>query len=173
MVSFYFIKNRKYAALPSPGLCLPLVGHIYKLITDEAKKDPVKSLWNLWKKYQRNGMMHFRLFNLDVVYVGDFDTLKYIYNHPECQERLIENIIEVRKEERMLKSRDVTGVIMSEGKIWSEQRRFTLRTLRDFGFGKIGKLLLHQNIFATQDWVAFMSQPYWVEVKVEVELRLI
>ena len=24
-----------------------------------------------------------------------------------------------------------------------------------------------------QDWVAFMSQPYWVEVKVEVELRLI
>ena len=24
-----------------------------------------------------------------------------------------------------------------------------------------------------QDWVAFMSQPYWVEVKVEVELTLI
>ena len=23
-----------------------------------------------------------------------------------------------------------------------------------------------------QDWVAFMSQPYWVEVMVEVELRL-
>ena len=26
---------------------------------------------------------------------------------------------------------------------------------------------------AIQDWVAFMSQPYWVEIKVEVELRLI
>ena len=24
-----------------------------------------------------------------------------------------------------------------------------------------------------QDWVAFMSQPYWIEVKVEVEFRLI
>ena len=24
-----------------------------------------------------------------------------------------------------------------------------------------------------QDWVAFMSQPYWFEVKIEVELRLI
>ena len=26
---------------------------------------------------------------------------------------------------------------------------------------------------AQQDWIAFMSQPYRVEVKVEVELRLI
>ena len=29
-------------------------------------------------------------------------------------------------------------VIMSEGDVWIEQRRFTLRTLRDFGFGKVG-----------------------------------
>ena len=28
-------------------------------------------------------------------------------------------------------------------------------------------------ILNKQDWVAFMSQPYWVEVKVEFELRLI
>ena len=27
--------------------------------------------------------------------------------------------------------------------------------------------------YLEQDWVAFMSQPYWVEVKVEVQLRLI
>ena len=26
--------------------------------------------------------------------------------------------------------------------------------------------------YKEQDWVAFMSQPYWVEVMVEVELRL-
>ena len=138
MVSYYFIKNRKYAALPSPGICLPVVGHIYKLMTDEAKKDPVITLWNLWKKYQRNGIMHLRSFNLDIVFVGDFDTLKYIYNHPECQEKMTEKFIEAEMEERMLKRRDMAGVITSEGKVWSELRRFTLRTLRDFGFGKTG-----------------------------------
>ena len=92
---------------------------------------------------------NFRSFNLDLVFVGDFDTLKYIYNHSECQERMTEKFIDFRMEERMLKGRDVAGVIMSEGRIWSDQRRFTLRTLRDFGFGKTGKLLLHRNIFET------------------------
>ena len=28
------------------------------------------------------------------------------------------------------------GVFASEGRVWNEQRRFTLRHLRDFGFGK-------------------------------------
>ena len=33
------------------------------------------------------------------------------------------------------------GIVFNDGKEWSEQRRFTLRTLRDFGFGKSSKII--------------------------------
>ena len=31
---------------------------------------------------------------------------------------------------------EISGVISNDGESWVEQRRFTLRNLRDFGFGK-------------------------------------
>merc|ERR1719350_657954 len=134
--TYYFTTNKKYLYLPSPGLCLPIVGHVYKLTTEEGKRDPVNFLWKLYKKYQRNGMMHLRSFTLDLVFVGDFDTLKFIYNHPDCQERVNDIFEEPTKEDRMIKGKEIPGVILSEGKNWTDQRRFTLKTLRDFGFGK-------------------------------------
>ena len=33
------------------------------------------------------------------------------------------------------------GIVFNDGKAWSEQRRFTLRTLREFGFGKSSKII--------------------------------
>ena len=39
--------------------------------------------------------------------------------------------------ERKVKAgQDIPGVLISEGRTWVEQRKFALRTLRDFGFGK-------------------------------------
>ena len=32
---------------------------------------------------------------------------------------------------------DLRGIMFSNGQEWQEQRRFTLRNLRDFGFGKV------------------------------------
>ena len=32
---------------------------------------------------------------------------------------------------------ELRGIMFSNGKEWQEQRRFTLKNLRDFGFGKL------------------------------------
>ena len=51
-LTYHLLKTKKYRSLPSPGLALPLVGHVYKLFTAEAQKDPINFLWKLNKKHQ-------------------------------------------------------------------------------------------------------------------------
>ena len=105
-LTLHLLKTKKYNALPSPGLALPLIGHVYKLFTAEAQKDPVNFLWNLYKKYQRNGLMHLNSFTLNLVFVGDFETLKYLFNHPDVQLRFTKEggMRNASVEERKVKS---------------------------------------------------------------------
>jgi hypothetical protein len=47
-----------------------------------------------------------------------------------------------------------TGIIHAEGEHWSEQRRFALRTLRDYGFGKSGMAeLILDEVTEFMDWL--------------------
>ena len=46
------------------------------------------------------------------------------------------------------------GILQSEGRIWTEQRRFALRTLRDFGFGRKGmESLIMDEVKELVEWI--------------------
>lgn len=46
------------------------------------------------------------------------------------------------------------GIVFSDGEGWAEQRRFTLRTLRDFGFGKKGmEAMIMEEVTDIIDWL--------------------
>ena len=55
------------------------------MMSSEGQKDPVNFLWNLWKKHNQHGMMYLKMFKMSFMFVGDYDTIKYIYNHQDVQ----------------------------------------------------------------------------------------
>ena len=113
LVTRYVLKRWKYFWLPSPGLELPVIGHTHLLMSQEAKRDQVGFMVKTWRKFQKNGMMFLRSFSLNLMVVGDFDTLKYIYNHPDVQARMTGTGMEWASiEDRKIKSKEIPGVIL-------------------------------------------------------------
>jgi len=47
-----------------------------------------------------------------------------------------------------------SGILQSEGRVWVDQRRFSLRTLRDFGFGRKGmEPMIMDEVQELLDWI--------------------
>ena len=134
------ISSSKYKTLAVPGVCLPVIGHCYKLMSKDVMKDPVNGFWDLYKKFNRAGILYIKTFKIETIWIGDFETAKYVLNLPEAQDRLNDRFLKLALPTRKVKGPHMPGILMSEGHVWQQQRRFALRTLRDFGFGKQGTL---------------------------------
>ena len=54
--------------------------------------------------------MHMNTFGLNVVFIGDYETLKHVYNHPDVQDRLTgTGLEELPREEKRVKCKDFPG----------------------------------------------------------------
>ena len=64
----------------------------------------------------------------------------------------------------------IHGIIGSSGKVWQEQRRFTLRNLRDFGFGKVSMEGLIQE--EVEKCIEMLSQESGKVTKLSLKLNI-
>ena len=156
LISFMFVfltymcqkwYRSKYRHLASPGLCLPIIGHAYKMGTKEFKKDSVHEIWRIYKQYHKNGMMYFKLFGINTVWIGDFNTVKYIFNHGDGNGTITSNLKPIFKASRKFDSDQVPGVIFSNRETHQQQRQFAMKILRDFCYHDMSWVRMWKNVF--------------------------
>jgi cytochrome P450 len=118
--SIFFKKDGKnYPKGPFP---LPFIGNGLAL-----RNSPGKQIQEWAKSY---GDVFQLFFGKERTYViTDLKLAKELFNDPVFSSRPDSEIFH-------LLSDGPSGILSSSGQVWSEQRRFTLRHLRDFGFGK-------------------------------------
>uniref|UniRef100_A0A8D1ZUT8 Cytochrome P450 2J2 n=1 Tax=Sus scrofa TaxID=9823 RepID=A0A8D1ZUT8_PIG len=119
-----FLKKRRPKNYPPGPPRLPFIGNLFHLDLDKGHL----SLQRFVKKYGNVFSLDFGA--LSSVVITGLPFIKEAFVH---QDKNFSNRPIVPIQQRVFKDK---GVVMSNGQVWKEQRRFALTTLRNFGLGK-------------------------------------
>lgn len=139
-VWWYRRKTRLYVPgfPPGPRCPLPVVGDMFSIGSQLPS-----GLASLHKKY--GNVVGFALGSHPTVSIADFDLIQEAMGKEElCGKPLMECMSKLRG--GTMPDGTVPGLGFGHGEQWLQLRRFSLRTLRDFGFGKssMEELVLHE-----------------------------
>uniref|UniRef100_A0A914WVC9 Uncharacterized protein n=1 Tax=Plectus sambesii TaxID=2011161 RepID=A0A914WVC9_9BILA len=133
LVHNFYWKRRGLPPGPTPW---PVVGNTLEFVGSSV--DVVAKLLE-WK--QRYGPVYTLWMGTEAfVHVADYDVMQetFVKNADAFTGRWKNFAVDELRGGNM-------GIIMSEGSLWKEQRRFSLRVLRDFG---VGRSIMEENILA-------------------------
>ena len=119
----------------------PLIGSLPFMLRKGNQRTEKSFMHGILHNIERYGkLVGFYMGSKPFVVVADYDTMKDLLKREEVSGRPpIAPLSEFRPGYNTLDSenhRRAPGVLFSQGSYWREQRRFLLRNLRDFGFGK-------------------------------------
>ncbi|XP_069682419.1 probable cytochrome P450 304a1 [Periplaneta americana] len=130
LIAYYlyrYSKQRPHNFPPGPST-LPLWGSYWWVLFNNYKF-PYKGFQKLAEKYKTK-ILGLHLGSFPTVVVSDYENVKQVLTRPEFQGRVQMSIINDRTYGKNI------GVLFVDGPVWEEQRRFSLRYLRDYGLGR-------------------------------------
>ena len=118
------------ASFPPGPTPLPLIGNIHQVGFD------LKSAFDGWRR-RYGDVVGFQLGNQVSVVISDFDILNEAFKddrfcgRPSNLQEIFSAFFRSGAEEK-----STGGIVFSHGEYWREQRKFSMKTLKDFGVGK-------------------------------------
>lgn len=130
LVILFFRANSRPAGLPPGPFALPFFGNALTILL----QTPIVAL----KKYVEDygGILSFRVFNQWRVLVSDPGLMRAGLADPATAGRIEVLVFGMRDVMIQGKENPPLGIVTTNGDVWRTQRRFTLRTLKDLGFGR-------------------------------------
>lgn len=135
----FWIKScrRPKNAPPGPWFKVPGLGHVEDII-GMIKYGAIESSLRNRETYG-NIIYKEGILGMKVLHLFSFDLLEDGLNKSAMSDRIdISHIAPLQKVYGKIFKHGYHGIIGTSGKEWQDQRRFALRTLRDFGLGKSG-----------------------------------
>ena len=124
-------RKQTLRAIPSPFLRIPFLGHLFPLLCG---RDLVKKSRTLKKAY--GNIFSYNIVGMNTVHLCSYDLIREALKKPEVSSRIpFQKFSNINKVISDIYKHGFHGIVVTEGKEWREQRRFTLKTLKSFGFG--------------------------------------
>ncbi|CAL8117112.1 unnamed protein product [Orchesella dallaii] len=131
LVIWWGLQDGRRCRLFPPGPPrIPFLGSILSIAFKS--NVPAIALAKLAKIY--GDVMYIKMGMLDGVIFSSHQAAKEIFNEERANDRVVSGFVSTRNLNKNV------GLVWSNREVWQTLRRFTIRTLRDFGFGKTSSM---------------------------------